>query len=127
MRLKMRGFAAACCLAVIGAWSPVATADAVIVNGKHWVESSHQLKKAYLLGVANVLDVEEAYYGANPPSDTQSYIPRAVRGLTAGGYTVDTVLTGLDAWYAANPESLDRPVLEIIWAEMVVPNLAQAQ
>ena len=127
MRSRMQGFVAACCLVAIWAWSPGAKADAVMVTGKHWVESSQQLKKAYLLGVANVLDVEEAYYGTNPASDAQSYIPRAVKGLTAGGYTVDTVLSRLDAWYAANPESLDRPVLEIIWVEMVVPNLAQAQ
>lgn len=127
MNSRILSLAGACCLGAIWAWSPVATADAVIVTGKHWVDSSYQLKKAYLLGVANVLDVEEAYYGDNPASDTQSYIPRTVRGLAAGGYTVDTVLTGLDEWYAANPANLDRPVLETIWAEMVIPNLAKSQ
>ena len=82
---------------------------------------SEQLKKVYLIGVANAIQVETAYHAANPPSDGQSIVPRFVKGLK--GQTLDSVRDGLDSWYAAHPDKLQRPVIETIWFEMVVPGL----
>ena len=49
------------------------------------------------------------------------------RAVTRGmkGQTLDGVREGLDKWYAANPDKLQRPVIETIWFEMVVPGLAK--
>ena len=55
------------------------------------------------------------------PSDTQSYVPRFVKGLK--GHSLDSVRDGLNKWYAANPDKMQRPVIETIWFEMVVPGL----
>ena len=92
-----------------------------VVTGDHWAQSTEQMKKAYLLGIANTVQVETAYAGANPPSDAQSLVPRVARGMK--GETLDSVRQGLDKWYAANPGKLSRPVIETIWFEMVVPGL----
>jgi hypothetical protein len=81
------------------------------------------VKKAYLVGIANTIQVETAYAAANPPSDGQSIVPRAARGMR--GQTLDGVREALDKWYAANPDKLQRPVIETIWFEMVVPGLAK--
>jgi len=102
-----------------------ARADEVpVVTGEHWSKSSDDMKKAYLIGIANLLQVETAYFGANPPTDAQSFVPRLVRGLR--GQTLDSVRETLDRWYAANPSRLQRPVLETIWFEIVVPGLQKA-
>ena len=99
-----------------------ARADEIpLITGKHWTESSEQMKKAYLVGIANVLQVETAYQANNPPPDAQSVVPRFVRGLK--GQTLDSVREGLDRWYAAHPDQIQRPVIETIWFEMVVPGL----
>ena len=99
-----------------------ARADEVpLVTGEHWTKSSEELKKAYLVGIANVVQVEAAYRGANPPADAQSFLPRLVKGLK--GQTLDSVREGLNKWYAAHPDQLQRPVIETIWFEMVVPGL----
>jgi hypothetical protein len=90
-----------------------------LVTGVHWTKSSEEAKKAYLIGVANVLQLDSAYHAANPPSDAQSIVPRAVRGLR--GHTLDSVRQALNRWYAANPDRLQRPVLETIWFEVVLP------
>lgn len=92
-----------------------------IVTGEHWTKSSADLKKAYLIGIANLIQVELAYFGSNQPSDAQSFVPRMARGLK--GQTLDSVQTKLDAYYAANPAQQSRPVLEVVWAEIVVPGL----
>jgi hypothetical protein len=95
-----------------------------VVTGEHWTKSSDDMKKVYLIGIANLLQVETAYFGANPPTDAQSFVPRLVRGLR--GQTLDSVREALDRWYAANPGRLQRPVLETIWFEIVVPGLQKA-
>ena len=95
--------------------------EVTIVTGEHWTQSGPDLKKAYLLGIANMLQVEVAYFGNNPPADTQSFVPRMARGLR--GQTVDSVRDALDRWYAANPTRLSRPVLETLWVEIVAPGL----
>lgn len=99
-----------------------ARADEVpLITGEHWTKSTEQLKKVYLIGIANVLQVETAYHAATPPSDAQSFVPRFAKGLK--GHTLDSVREGLDRWYAANPSRLQRPIIETIWFEMVVPGL----
>jgi hypothetical protein len=103
----------------------IARADEIpLVTGKHWTESSEQAKKAYLVGIANVVQVETAYQAGNPPPDAQSILPRLVKGLK--GQTLDGVREHLDRWYASHPEQLQRPVIETIWFEMVVPGLKKS-
>lgn len=109
-------------IATSAAFSSGAYADGIAqVTGVHWTKSSEAQKKAYLIGVANIAEVEMAYHGTNHPGDDQSILPRLQRGLK--GQTLDTVRERLDKWYADNPGSLDRPVIQTIWDEMVVPAL----
>lgn len=95
-----------------------------LVTGEHWVKSSDDQKKAYLIGIANVAQVETAYHAGNPPSDAQSVVPRLVKGLK--GQTLDGVREALNRWYAANPGKLQRPVVETLWFELVVPGLKKS-
>ncbi|MFY0476121.1 hypothetical protein [Achromobacter marplatensis] len=96
------------------------TADpAPIITGKQWTESDASHKKAYLLGIANLLQVERAYQERRKLNDTQTLVPRFTAGLQS--HTLDSVRDGLDRWYAANPTKLDRPVIETLWFEIVVP------
>jgi hypothetical protein len=109
-------------LAVASVAAPLAQAAEVpMVTGEQWTRSSEDVQKAYLIGVANLTQIENAYSQGNPPSDTQSFVPRLVKGLQ--GQTLDSVREGLNRWYAANPGKLQRPVIETIWFEMAVPGL----
>ena len=117
----LRAAMAVACITLGIVWSTARAEEVPIITGKHWSESSEQLKKAYLVGVANALQVEAAYQAANAPSDAQSLVPRFGRGLK--GHSLDSVREGLDRWYTANPDKLQRPVIEVIWFEMVVPGL----
>ena len=126
IKSELRATLFAACMSLAAAAAGSARAQEVpIVTGDQWSKSTEQVKKAYLVGIANVLQVETAYQAANKPSDTQSLVPRAAKGLQ--GQTLDTVREGLDRWYAANPSRLQRPVLETLWFEMVVPGLDKAK
>ena len=95
-----------------------------LVTGEHWMKSSEELKKAYLLGIANIVQIELAFEGQSPASDAQSILPRMVKGLK--GETLDSVRDNLTKWYAAHPDRMQRPVIETLWFEMVVPGLKKA-
>lgn len=121
----VRATTVAACMALAIA-AGIARADEIpLITGEHWTKSTDQVKKAYLVGIANVLQVETAYAGTSPPSDAQSIVPRFVRGLK--GQTLDTVREGLDRWYAANPDKIQRPIIETVWFEMVVPGLQKSK
>ena len=113
----------AACVTLAATWGSVHAQEIPVVTGALWTASSEPVKKAYLIGIANAIQVETAYEGANPPADAQSIMPRLARGMK--GQTLDSVREGLDKWYAANPDKLQRPVIETIWFEMVVPGLAK--
>lgn len=114
------------CIAIVGAFSGVARAGEIPqVTGVNWTQASEEQKKAYLVGIANIAEIELAYQGTNPSSDAQSILPRMSRGLK--GETLDSVREGLNRWYAANPSRVDRPVIETIWFELVVPGLNKSK
>jgi hypothetical protein len=103
--------------------SNVARADEIpIVTGQQWTTSSVEAKNAYLVGIANLIDIENAYYARNgQAAGTKDIAPRFAKGMQ--GQTLDTVRQGVDNWYAANPTMIQHPVIETIWFEMVLPGL----
>ncbi|HEY2255088.1 MAG TPA: hypothetical protein VGI11_05570 [Variovorax sp.] len=121
IRLQMRAAMAVSCVALAMAWGPARAADVAMVTGEQWTASSDAVKKAYLVGMANMVQVETAYAKGRPPADDQSFIPRLAKGMQ--GQSLKSVSDGVDRWYAANPGKLQRPVLDIIWFEMAVPGL----
>lgn len=124
-RLQLRAAMFAMCMALTAAWNTARAADVPVVTGEQWTRSTEEVKKAYLIGIANLMQIETAYYASNPPSESQNFVPRLARGLQ--GETLDTVREGLNRWYAANPGRLQRPVIETIWFEMAVPGLQKSK
>jgi len=125
IKSELRATLFAACMSLAVAAGSARAQEVPVVTGDQWSKSTEQVKKAYLVGIANVIQVETAYQAANPPATTQSLIPRAAKGLQ--GQTLDSVRQKLDSWYAANPTMLQRPVIETIWFEIVVPGAPKAQ
>ena len=121
IKLKWRAALAPACMTLMAVCINARAEEVPLVTGVHWTRSSEEMKKAYLVGIANIVLLEMTYEGANQASDAQSMLPRMVKGLK--GHTLDTVREALNKWYAAHPDQLQRPVIETIWFEMVVPGL----
>ena len=121
IKLKWRAALAAACMTLMVVCINARAEEVPLVTGEHWTKSSEEMKKAYLVGIANIVLLEMTYEGANQASDAQSMLPRMVKGLK--GHSLDTVREALNKWYAAHPDRLQRPVIETIWFEMVVPGL----
>lgn len=125
MKLQLRTVMFVSCITLAALSGSARAQEVPLATGEHWTKSSEEMKKAYLIGVANIVNVEMAYEGANPASDAQSVLPRMVKGLK--GQTLDTVREALNKWYAAHPDQMQRPVIETIWFEMVVPGLQKTK
>jgi len=125
MKVRMQAALFAACV-LLAITSGISRAEEVpLITGEHWTKSSEEMKKAYLVGIANVVQVELAYEGTNPSPDNQSVLPRMAKGLK--GHTLDSVREALNSWYAAHPDKLQRPVVETIWFELVVPGLQKSK
>ena len=124
MKLQLRAVMFMVCVSLLGLTGSVRADETPLVTGEHWTKSSEQVKRVYLIGIVNLLQIERAYYGNNPPSDEISIVPRFVKGVE--GQTIDSVQRTLDKWYAAHPDQLSRPVLDTIWFEIVVPGLRKS-
>ncbi|SMG53847.1 hypothetical protein [Paraburkholderia susongensis] len=104
--------------------SNVARAENIpIVTGQQWMQSSDEAKKAYLVGIANLIEVERAYAGS--AANNNDLAQRFGKGMQ--GQTLDSVRQGLDSYYASNPTMIQHPVIETLWFQMVVPGLKKNQ
>ena len=122
---KFRFVASAAYVAMAMTCGGVGAVEVPLVDGTLWIKSSEDVKKAYLVGLANMVQVEAAYNADNPLVVEGGFSPRVARGMKE--QTLGSVLEALNQWYAAHPERLQRPVVETIWFEMVVPALPKTK
>ncbi len=101
-------------------------------TGKIWQETSPNGKAAFLFGIESALTVEYFVHGklaekaakdGKRPVYTLSPFEKGWMKAFQGVSRAE-IIDMLDAWYAANPKGLDRPVLSVIWYELIEPRLA---
>ncbi|QAZ66649.1 hypothetical protein [Solidesulfovibrio carbinolicus] len=85
-----------------------------VVTGEHWTKSTPQERKAFLVGAATIIELEQEVQGDTPPKKTT--IDVWCKGLAP--YSFDQMVTAIDQWYAANPDKVTRPVVEVMWYEL---------
>ena len=101
---------------------PSLAKDVPIVDGKLWLASSYDDKLSYLVGIANLMDVEYAYQqrSPQPPSDRQTLIRKLYEEIDE--LTLNQLIERIDQWYREHPEQQGKAVLGVIWREFVESN-----
>lgn len=96
------------------------------VTGREWTAATLQEKKAFLYGMGTMIQLEhELARQQNLSPDRTSLIPTFVRGLQ--GTNLAEVMRFVDRFYATSPARLDRPVVDVIWRDIALPGLQQAE
>ena len=96
--------------------------DLPIVTGVHWVDSSHEQKRAFLFGVGNMLEIEQAMAGDDYEAMRgRSIVPVLLEGLS--GTSIEKIVTALNEYYAVHAAQISRPVIEVLYIEMALPNI----
>lgn len=104
-------------------------------TGKYWVESTEQNKEAYLFGIESAVAVE--YFISTHPAAKSGKTGKKA-GFTLSPFekgwmtafkdtTRKQIASEVDKWYAEHPDQLNRPVLEVIWYELIEPRLAASK
>ncbi|WP_019143212.1 hypothetical protein [Noviherbaspirillum massiliense] len=110
--------AATACLLAFAAVSALAQHSQHIVDGNLWLNSSEEVRKAFLVGAGNMLAMETAYAKRHgtPPPVAGTMAREAVENLT-----LDDVSGRITRWYEAHPDRRNMPVMGVIWVDMVKP------
>ncbi|MDS4019818.1 MAG: hypothetical protein RKR03_04810 [Candidatus Competibacter sp.] len=111
-----------------GETSPAQTAapakkEWLLPNGGHWSNGTETEKRAYVLGILNMAMVEYQLTGPNPKHRTT--VPKLVKALD--GMAVPQIVETVDAYYKANPDKQQQPIIEVIWFQMVAPKAGPAK
>ena len=112
-----------CMLLTLGlmsaSWAQVEGDEPPLVDGTVWVESTDNEKLSYIVGAADMLQIEHVVQqqSDNPPTDDQSSNSRFWDALL--DETAIQIIEKVDAWYSSNPDRLEVPVMMTIWYEYV--------
>lgn len=102
---------------------PLASHAFKLADGNDWKSSTETERAVYLVGISNMISVGNAYDQRKVPGQDKTFMRQAARGLS--GTTVPEAMRRVDAWYAANPNQLDVPILSVLWIDVVKPRIGQ--
>ncbi len=94
-----------------------ASAEIKQVDGDLWLNSSPAERRAYLVGVANVIQVHEALKLKRGEATEDAAIVQMLKAMDAN--SIETVMENIDAWYESRPDQLGTPVLGVVWLRFV--------
>lgn len=88
------------------------------VDGKVWMNSTSQEKKAFLFGAGSALVIE--FHLRDKHSELPSKFVRGwVEGLKNMSWT--DLSNKIDAYYQQNPDKITRNVFDVIWHDIIAP------
>ena len=101
-------------------------------TGEIWVNTTESDKAAYFFGIDSAVTVEyfvnsemtaKAAKAGKKPVYTLSPFEKGWMEAFSDVSRADAIKM-VDEWYAAHPKDLRRPVMSVIWYELIVPRLA---
>ena len=104
-------------LSVLLGISTIARAEVGQIDGHIWNASSLDEKRAYLMGVCNVIAVNRALQIKHDALDPDAAVNRIAAAMD--NITIDAAIARIDSWYGENESKLDSPVLGVVWLGMV--------
>ncbi len=87
------------------------------IDGHIWQASSLDEKRAYLVGVANVVAVGRALQIENQSLDPDAPLNRIAGAFD--GVSIDTAIARIDSWYDTARDRRDTPVIGVLWLGLV--------
>lgn len=100
-------------------------------TGEYWLQSTPENKEAYLFGIDSAVAVEKyisekSQVGKKGKKQIVTLSPFETGWMKAfENMTRKEIVEEVDAWYKANPDKQNRPVLEVIWYEVIAPRLEE--
>lgn len=99
-----------------------------VLKGDTWVKMSDDEKISFIWGAGHIVSIQEVLARDNPDlKQSNTFVNKIMEARGNKSMTMSEVAAKVDEYYQANHGMLDKPVVEVIWTETIVPNLSQAQ
>ena len=101
-------------------------------TGEIWVNTTESDKAAYFFGIDSAVTVEY-FVNAQMAEQATKAGKKPVYALSPfekgwmeafSNVSRSDIIKMVDEWYAAHPKDLQRPVMSVIWYEVITPRLA---
>lgn len=118
MRPRLMSGAAAICLAILVAAPSWAQSDRTRIDGDAWLNSTAEIRKAFLIGATSMISLDRAYARRR---GTEPSVPASRTATALEDMTLDEVSARITQWYEAHPDRKRMPVMAVIWVDIVNP------
>jgi hypothetical protein len=99
-----------------------------VLKGDTWVKMSNDEKISFIWGAGHIVSIQEVLARDNADlKKSNAFVNKIMEARGNQPMTMNEVAAKVDEYYQANPDKLDKPVVEVIWTETIVPYLSQAQ
>jgi hypothetical protein len=122
MKRRLTVCVAAACLAatlVAPAWGQ---RSSLVVDGDLWLNSTMEVRKAFLVGAGSMMAMETAYA---KKKGTPAPVAGAMAAKAVEGLTLDQISNRITRWYETNPGRRNLPVMGVLWIDMVDQSAAK--
>lgn len=116
MRSTWKHCIAGLCLAVLSAAAFAQKANTLVVDGDDWISATSGERRAFLVGVANMIIAEDAYAKRRKlaPAPVGAQMTQGV-----GKLTMAQIEERITRFYESNPTKRAEPVMGVVWQEFV--------
>jgi hypothetical protein len=99
-----------------------------LLKGEQWLKLDSNSKVAFIWGAAHVILIENVLMEKIPELKVENFSAKVVEArraaVSAGkAMTINQIISGIDQFYKDHPDKLNAPVMLVIWAVGVRPNI----
>lgn len=98
-----------------------ATLGMPVLKGDIWQKMTPDSKAAFIWGVGHVVAIEQHLMEKYPELKTENFCSKAANGMA--DIPMNEVVSRIDNFYNANPDELEKPVMSVLWATSIRPNI----
>ncbi len=94
-----------------------------ILAGNLWQQMTHDDKIAFVWGFFHVVSIENYLVEKYPQLKTENFSAKVIEASHKTPKTANEVVALVDAYYQKNPAEIKKPVIGVLWDEMIKPNI----
>lgn len=95
-----------------------------VLKGDTWIKMNDDEKISFIWGAGHIISIEEVLARNDPElKKHNTFVNKVMEARGNTPMTMSEVAKHVDDFYKQNPDKLDKPVIEVIWHETIVPRL----
>ncbi len=94
-----------------------------VLDGDLWQKMTHDDKIAFIWGMWTVVSMEHYLMDKYPQLKVESLSAKIIEASHKTQKTANEVVALIDGYYQANPDEIEKPVLGMLWDDLIKPNI----